>query len=232
MEKPNVWQMIKEAIDNLNGIISYTDIRNYIHNKWPYAKQLIIKDEILMEMLLENTVKDISTQNDVSFIGDQPKRIVYKSGTVEEEILAEKQVEDVHKSDMEIKADEILKLNKQLKNNLHKLETANKDLEAFKVIISKDLRPPLNSIQDDTKILSKNYGHRLDDEGKGLMQGMILNANSMVQIIDDLLTFSKTKQKDLQKKEIDMTELAKSSLKELKNVLLPFKTNITILTLP
>ena len=33
-DKPYVWQMIKEAMDNIWDKASYNDIRKYIHNKY------------------------------------------------------------------------------------------------------------------------------------------------------------------------------------------------------
>jgi len=34
IEKPFVWQMIKEAVEKLNGRAAYSDIRSYINGKW------------------------------------------------------------------------------------------------------------------------------------------------------------------------------------------------------
>jgi endonuclease len=34
MDKPFVWQMIKEAVESLGGRATYTQIRKYIHDKW------------------------------------------------------------------------------------------------------------------------------------------------------------------------------------------------------
>lgn len=34
MERPYVWQMIKEAVENLDCKATYSEIKNYIHNKW------------------------------------------------------------------------------------------------------------------------------------------------------------------------------------------------------
>jgi len=46
MNKPYVWQMIKEAVENLDGPVSYSDIRNYINNKWNDINQGTIRDQI------------------------------------------------------------------------------------------------------------------------------------------------------------------------------------------
>ena len=46
MRKPYVWQMIKSAVDNLNGEISYTDIKNYIKRYWDSINPLTVTDQI------------------------------------------------------------------------------------------------------------------------------------------------------------------------------------------
>jgi hypothetical protein len=35
MERPYVWLMIKEAVENLNGLVSYSDIKEYINVTLP-----------------------------------------------------------------------------------------------------------------------------------------------------------------------------------------------------
>jgi 5-methylcytosine-specific restriction protein A len=47
MERPFVWQMIREAIDNINGQASYDDIKNYINDKWENVNQKTINAQII-----------------------------------------------------------------------------------------------------------------------------------------------------------------------------------------
>ena len=48
MDKPYVWQMIKEAVDNLNGIASYPEIKRYINSKWTDVNQDTITAQIIV----------------------------------------------------------------------------------------------------------------------------------------------------------------------------------------
>ena len=48
MERPYVWQMIKEAIENLNGRVSYSDIKKYINSKWTGVNQHTITAQIIV----------------------------------------------------------------------------------------------------------------------------------------------------------------------------------------
>ncbi len=43
MERPSVWQMIKETIDNLSGKAAYPQIKKYIYNKWDNVNESTIR---------------------------------------------------------------------------------------------------------------------------------------------------------------------------------------------
>lgn len=48
MERPYVWQMIKEAVDTLNRRLSYSDIKEYINSKWTDVNQETITAQIIV----------------------------------------------------------------------------------------------------------------------------------------------------------------------------------------
>ena len=48
MERPYVWQMIKEAVEKLNGQVSYSDIKEYINSKWTDVNQDTITAQIIV----------------------------------------------------------------------------------------------------------------------------------------------------------------------------------------
>jgi 5-methylcytosine-specific restriction enzyme A len=48
MERPYIWQMIKEAVENINGQISYSDIKEYINGKWSDINQDTINAQIIV----------------------------------------------------------------------------------------------------------------------------------------------------------------------------------------
>lgn len=48
MERPYVWLMIKEAVENLNGLVSYSDIKEYINGKWTDVNQDTITAQIIV----------------------------------------------------------------------------------------------------------------------------------------------------------------------------------------
>jgi RecB family endonuclease NucS len=48
MERPFIWQMIKEAIENLNGKATYSDIKEYIHSKYENVNDRTINAQIIV----------------------------------------------------------------------------------------------------------------------------------------------------------------------------------------
>jgi len=96
------------------------------------------------------------------------------------------------------------------------LEAANKELESFSYSVSHDLRAPLRAIDGFSRMLTDDYGERLDKEGKRLLGVIRENSQRMAQLIDDLLNFARLGKKPLACSEIDMTALAGEVYRELR----------------
>ncbi len=124
--------------------------------------------------------------------------------------------------------EEIILLNKKLEKNVKQLEVVNNELEAFTYSVSHDLRAPLRAIHGYTKILEEEFGDKINEDGKRMMDGVMNNAKKMGQLIDDLLALSRLGKKELIKKETDLTSLMNQSLNELKKIVDTSKANITI----
>lgn len=136
-------------------------------------------------------------------------------------------VTERHLADKKVK-----ELNAELAHNVKQLENSNKELESFSYSVSHDLRAPLRAIHGYTKILEDEYGPKLDDDARKMMQSVMANAKKMGQLIDDLLAFSRLGKKDLQKTEVDMNELVQLVLSEIKKSQDVTKTEIKLDNLP
>jgi signal transduction histidine kinase len=117
----------------------------------------------------------------------------------------------------EKRASELLNTNQDIKKAEEQLIEANKELESFSYSVSHDLRAPLRAIHGYTKMLKGNYETKLDSEGNRLMNNIINNAKKMGQLIDDLLTFSRSGRNELVKMNISMHNLVNNLCHELKN---------------
>ena len=95
------------------------------------------------------------------------------------------------------------------------LKNANKELEAFSYSVSHDLRAPLRAIDGFSRILLEDYADKLDEDGNRMLEVVRKNAQTMAQLIDDLLAFSRLGRKAVELSPIDMTDLAKSALEDL-----------------
>jgi hypothetical protein len=79
MEKPFVWQMIREAIDNLNGRATYAEIKNYIHSKWDNVNNLTINTQLLI-LTVNQPSRIHYPENKKPRISDSQYDILYSTG--------------------------------------------------------------------------------------------------------------------------------------------------------
>jgi PAS domain S-box-containing protein len=109
----------------------------------------------------------------------------------------------------------IRKLNADLEKQATQLKDANKELESFSYSVSHDLRAPLRAIDGYTRILVEDYEASLDAEGKRVCAVISAEAQRMGQLIDDLLSLSRTGRKEIHSSKIDMKALAVSVFNDL-----------------
>ena len=127
---------------------------------------------------------------------------------------------------------EIKRLNEDLERRAVKLERVNKELEAFSYSVSHDLRTPLLGIHGLSGILLDKYSLNLDEKGKDFLRLIRKETQYMLQLIDDLMAFSRFERQALELSPIDMVELARTVADELKTMMPEQGLNVAIGTLP
>ncbi|MCF8278327.1 MAG: PAS domain S-box protein [Flavobacteriales bacterium] len=105
-------------------------------------------------------------------------------------------------------------LEQKVEERTAQLQAINKELESFSYSVSHDLRAPLRAINGFSKILEQQNAAQLDEDGKRLLSIIKTNANTMGNLIDDLLEFSRTGRTDIHSSEVDMTALVRAILAE------------------
>lgn len=98
----------------------------------------------------------------------------------------------------------VMDLNRQLLDNIARLEAVNKDLDNFTFMASHDLQEPLRKIQTFSDLLHIKYKDVLDQDALMHISRIQKSANRMQTLIKDILDFSKLKS---QKKDFVYSDL-------------------------
>jgi PAS domain S-box-containing protein len=131
--------------------------------------------------------------------------VVVISHDITEKKEAEQAMRDINTT-LEIKVQE----------RTEELKKINKELESFSYSVSHDLRGPLRAINGFTQILSEEIPADVNEEAKDAMREIVSNASKMAKLIDSLLEFSRLGKQHVSKTTVDMDELFKSVINDLK----------------
>jgi PAS domain S-box-containing protein len=115
---------------------------------------------------------------------------------------------------------EVRRLNSELEMRVAErtaeLEASTRELDAFSYSVSHDLRTPLRSLDGFSQVLLEDYGHVLDETGKDYLRRLQANTGRMAQTIDDLLDLSRATRVDLNRSDVDLSEIARAVVAELR----------------
>ena len=107
-------------------------------------------------------------------------------------------------------------LERRVAERTSQLSAALSELESFSYSVSHDLRAPLRAIEGYSAILGSDYGDKLDDEAKELLRRVRAAVHRMGQLIDDLLILSRVSRKELDRRPVDLSNLAQVICDELR----------------
>jgi light-regulated signal transduction histidine kinase (bacteriophytochrome) len=110
----------------------------------------------------------------------------------------------------------IISLNEELKQKVSDLSEANAELEAFSYSVSHDLRSPLRSIDGFSQEILEDYSDRLDENGVDSLRRIRAATQRMGVLMDGLLTLSRVTRKELVRKKVDMSSLARDVVANLR----------------
>jgi two-component system sensor histidine kinase/response regulator len=111
---------------------------------------------------------------------------------------------------------ELTRAKNELRSANAALESANKELESFSYSVSHDLRAPLRAISGFTEIVLSDEAQKLDDAGKEQLLRVQNACRRMGQLIDDLLNLSRVSRGEILHEIVDLGDLAKSILDDLR----------------
>ncbi len=106
----------------------------------------------------------------------------------------------------------------KVKERTAQLEVSNKELEAFSYSVSHDLRAPLRHINGYVDLLNQRYSSNLPEKAIHYLETISGASSQMGALIDNLLQYSRTGRKELNKSELDLNALLKEVLEELRSM--------------
>ena len=98
-----------------------------------------------------------------------------------------------------------------------KLEAVNKELESFTYTVSHDLRAPVRHINGFLDILHKNINEKLDKENLRYFNLIKESTKDMGNLIDDLLTFSRTAKAEINKTKLNLNETVHQVIQNIQH---------------
>jgi signal transduction histidine kinase len=107
-------------------------------------------------------------------------------------------------------------LERRVDERTRQLTDANSELEAFSHSVSHDLRAPLRALDGFATLLLEEFGTTLDTRGRGYVQHISEASRQMRGLIEDLLRLSQVNAMQLERHEIDLSQLVASIFDELR----------------
>lgn len=113
---------------------------------------------------------------------------------------------------------EILSLNTGLEQRVvertSELQAANDELESFAYAISHDLRAPLRAMIGFSQALLEDFGGDLPAEARGYLDQIAIGGRRMGELVDGLLTLSRSTRGELRRDVVDLSAMAERILSE------------------
>jgi PAS domain S-box-containing protein len=112
--------------------------------------------------------------------------------------------------------EEIVALNRELVKRAEDLAAANKELESFAYSVSHDLRAPLRHVIGYAELLQEQAASSLDEKSRRYTKTILDSAKRLGVLIDDLLGFSRIGRADTNKTTVDLGQLVREVIAELR----------------
>ncbi|HET9157343.1 MAG TPA: ATP-binding protein [Myxococcaceae bacterium] len=102
-------------------------------------------------------------------------------------------------------------LEARVKERTQALASVNAELQSFSTSVSHDLRAPLRQVVGFTRLLEESLGGRLEPQERSQVAILRNTAAEAVQMVDDLLSFSRVSRADLRRTSVDLNAVLASA---------------------
>jgi hypothetical protein len=123
-------------------------------------------------------------------------------------------------------------LQKLEQQRAEELAAAYRDLESFSYSISHDLRAPLLFVKDFALRLERDFGEKLDGDGRHVLQVIADGCRSMDDMVVGLLAFSRATRQPLNLRMLDMSSIVRVAIAEARAVYPEPETQVEVGELP
>jgi PAS domain S-box-containing protein len=182
------------------------------------------KDKVIGALNIYADKENVFKKKDVELLSEVAMNITLGIDHIDDEIERAKAEEEVKALNSNLEARVI--------ERTEELNAANKELEAFAYTVSHDLRAPLRAIDGFSKILMEDYYDSLDDQGRVVCKVISDNAETMGQLIDELLQFSRLSRSELHFLPVDLNPVVAALYEMLTTPEQREKIKFTCPTLP
>lgn len=107
-------------------------------------------------------------------------------------------------------------LEQRVQSRTSELQSSNRELESFAYSVSHDLRSPLRAMDGFAQALVEDYEPLLDETGKDYVDRIRRASNRMADLIDDLLSLSRSSRYELDKTDLDLSAMAREIVDGLR----------------
>jgi light-regulated signal transduction histidine kinase (bacteriophytochrome)/HAMP domain-containing protein len=116
---------------------------------------------------------------------------------------------------LEKRVSELQQVRTDLEAQANELAVVNQELEAFSYSVSHDLRAPLRHVTGFAALLDSSAQHKLSPEERRHLTTIVSAAGRMGRLIDDLLSFSRTGRRPIDKRKVRLDDLVTAARHEL-----------------
>ena len=177
------------------------------------AAALMYQGETAVQAIFRDISHRKQIENELQLYREQLEALVVERTAELQQRVAE--VEQLNNGMLNLLTDLQL-ANDHISRTAQQLEETNAELESFAYSVSHDLRAPLRHISGFVTMLQKRESGQLDEKSTHYLQVITKATVKMGQLIDDLLTFSRTGRQDLFTKPVDVNKLVAEARQVLK----------------
>ena len=121
-------------------------------------------------------------------------------------------------------------LEQRVEERTAELSQKTRDLETLLYVTSHDLREPLRSIENFSRMVHDRYADRLDEKGKDFLRRVVRGAQRMDRLMADILALSRAQRMELPTEEVEGACIVEEALRRLDDKIKEIGATVRVAT--